>query len=169
MQIKNNVLSLHHFKQKKINFKTMYREVIDKQIASAMKNGEHIKLTVWRSIKTEFVKFKTTGKNVELTDEKEMQIIRKMAQQRKDSIEQYLKAGRETLAAAEEQELNILQGLLPNEPTEDEVNEVIKSFVESKNGSVTIKDLQSVMVAVKAKYPTVNGGVVANIFKKNIL
>lgn len=169
MLIKNNILSLQHFNQI-LKFKTtMYKEVIDKQIASAMKNGEHIKLTVWRSIKTEFVKFQTTGKNVELTDEKEMQIIRKMVQQRKDSIEQYVKAGRESLAAAEEQELNILQGLLPNEPTEEEVNEVIKTFVESKNGSVTIKDLQGVMIAVKSQYPTVNGGVVANIFRQNYI
>ena len=55
----------------------MYNEVIDKQIASAMKNGEHLKLSVWRSIKNEFLKFKTSGTKEELTDEKEISIIRK--------------------------------------------------------------------------------------------
>ena len=146
----------------------MYREVIDKEIATAMKNGEHIRLAVWRSIKTEFVKFQTSGVKNELTDEKEMQILRKMSQQRKDSIEQYNKAGRESLALAEEQELKIIQSLLPNEPTEDEVDLVISEYVTSK-GNVTIKDMQGVMSYVKEKYPTVNGGVVANIFRNKYI
>lgn len=146
----------------------MYKEVIDKEIATAMKNGEHIRLTVWRSIKTEFVKFQTSGAKNELTDEKEIQILRKMAQQRKDSIEQYNKAGRESLALAEEQELKIIQSLLPNEPTEDEVDSAIIEYITSK-GNVTIKDMQGVMSYVKGKYPTVNGGVVANIFRKKYI
>jgi uncharacterized protein YqeY len=55
----------------------MYREILDKQIASAMKEGNHTKLIVWRSIKSEFVKFQTSSANAELTDEKELQIIQK--------------------------------------------------------------------------------------------
>ena len=44
--------------------KTMYNEEIDRQIAQTMKNGERIKLSVWRAIKNEFVKFKTSGSNI---------------------------------------------------------------------------------------------------------
>ena len=147
----------------------MYNEVIDKQIASAMKNGEHLKLTVWRSIKNEFLKFKTSGTKEELTDEKEMSIIKKMAQQRKDSIEQYKNAGRESLAQAEQQELDILNSLLPKEPTEEEINTVIKEFVDSKQEPVSIKDLKNVMGTVKMKYPTVNGGIVTKLFRENYI
>lgn len=147
----------------------MYNEVIDKQIASAMKNGEHLKLTVWRSIKNEFLKFKTSGTKEELTDEKEISIIKKMAQQRKDSIEQYKNAGRESLAQAEQQELNVLNSLLPKEPTEEEIDAVIKEFVESKQEPVSIKDLKSVMATVKMKYPTVNGGMVTKLFRENYI
>lgn len=147
----------------------MYNEVIDKQIASAMKNGEHLKLTVWRSIKNEFLKFKTSGTKEELTDEKEISIIKKMAQQRKDSIEQYKNAGRESLAQAEQQELDILNSLLPKEPTEEEINAVIKEFVDSKQEPVSIKDLKSVMATVKMKYPTVNGGIVTKLFRENYI
>lgn len=147
----------------------MYNEVIDKQIASAMKNGEHLKLTVWRSIKNEFLKFKTSGTKEELTDEKEMSIIKKMAQQRKDSIEQYKNAGRESLAQAEQQELDILNSLLPKEPTEEEINAVIKEFVDSKQEPVSIKDLKNVMGIVKMKYPTVNGGMVTKLFRENYI
>lgn len=147
----------------------MYNEVIDKQIASAMKNGEHLKLSVWRSIKTEFIKFKTSGTKEELTDEKELAIIKKMAQQRKDSIEQYKNAGRESLAQAEQHELDILNSLLPKEPTEEEINEIIKEFVESRQNAVSIKDLKSVMATVKMKYPTVNGGIVTKLFRENYI
>ena len=147
----------------------MYRENIDKQIASAMKSGDNVRLAVWRSVKTEFVKFQTSGSNTELTDEKELQIITKMVQQRKDSIEQYTKAGRDDLAKAEQAELEILSSLLPNEPTEDDIHAVIQGLAAGREASFTMKDMRDVMTAVRAKYPTVNGGLVSNIFKTHYI
>lgn len=147
----------------------MYREIIDKQIASAMKNGEHVKLTVWRSIKSEFVKYITSGSGVELTDEKELQIISKMVQQRKESLEQYISANRTDLASVEEQEMTILQALLPIEPTEDDINDRIKEYLETISEKPTMKHMRDVMTFVKSKYPTVNGGVVSKLFKENYI
>jgi uncharacterized protein YqeY len=147
----------------------MYRENIDKQIASAMKNGEHIKLTVWRAIKNEFMKFQTSGANMELTDEKELQIINKMVQQRKDSIEQYLKANREELASVEEQEMEILSSLLPNEPTEDDIKTLIESYIKEKEITPKMQDLRNVMSFIKIKFPTVDGGKVSKIFRENYI
>lgn len=146
----------------------MYRENIDKQIASAMKSGDNVRLAVWRSVKTEFVKFQTSGSNIELTDEKELQIITKMVQQRKDSVEQYTKAERFDLAKAEQAELEILSSLLPNEPTEENIHAVIQSLADGRE-SFTMKDMRDVMSAVRAKYPTVNGGIVSNIFKTHYI
>lgn len=146
----------------------MYRETIDKQISSAMKSGNNVRLAVWRSVKTEFVRFQTSGSNAELTDEKELQIITKMVQQRKDSVEQYTKAGREDLAKAEQAELEILSSLLPNEPTEDDIHSVIQSLAAGRD-AFTMKDMRDVMTAVRAKYPTVNGGLVSNIFKTHYI
>ena len=108
----------------------MYREVIDKQIAKTMKDGNHLQLTVWRAIKTEFVKFQTSGANIELTDDKEMQIITKMVQQRKDSFEQYTKAGRTELATLEENEMKFLSSLLPNDPTDEDIANAIEEFAK---------------------------------------
>lgn len=147
----------------------MYRENIDKQIASAMKSGDNVRLAVWRSVKTEFVKFQTSGSQTELTDEKELQIITKMVQQRKDSVEQYTKAGRDDLAKAEQAELEILSSLLPNEPTEDDIHAVIQGLAAGREASFTMKDMRDVMTAVRAKYPTVNGGLVSNIFKTHYI
>lgn len=146
----------------------MYRENIDKQIASAMKNGDTVRLAVWRSIKTEFVRFQTSGSNAELTDEKELQIITKMVQQRKDSIEQYAQAGRNDLVQNEQAELDILASFLPKEPTENDIHAVIRDL-SITYASFTMKDMKDVMAAVKAKYPTVNGGLVSKIFRENYI
>lgn len=147
----------------------MYREEIDKQIALSMKNGEHVKLTVWRAIKNEFVKFQTSGAGVELTDEKELQIIKKMVQQRKDSIEIYVNAGRQNLAQAEEVEMKILQSLLPNEPDENDIENEIKDFLKTKQDKPTMKDMRDVMTHIKSKYPTVDGGLVSKIFREKYI
>lgn len=147
----------------------MYREVIDKQIAKAMKDGNHLQLTIWRAIKTEFVKFQTSGANIELTDDKEMQIITKMVQQRKDSFEQYTKAGRTELAALEENEMKFLSSLLPNDPTDEDIVNTIEEFAKTKETKLTIKDMRDVMTFVKTKYPTANGGLVSKIFRENYI
>ena len=147
----------------------MYREVIDKQIAKAMKDGNHLQLTIWRAIKTEFVKFQTSGANIELTDDKEMQIITKMVQQRKDSFEQYTKAGRTELAALEENEMKFLSSLLPNDPTDEDIVNTIEEFAKTKETKLTIKDMRDVMAFVKTKYPTANGGLVSKIFRENYI
>lgn len=147
----------------------MYREVIDKQIANAMKNADHLQLSIWRAIKTEFVKYQTSGANMELTDDKELQIITKMVQQRKDSFEQYKQAGRLELAIAEESEMKALLNLLPKEPTEDDITTCIDEFLLNYNGKPTMKDMRDVMAFVKSKFPTVNGGLVSKIFREKYI
>lgn len=147
----------------------MYREVIDKQIAKTMKDGNHLQLTVWRAIKTEFVKFQTSGANIELTDDKEIQIITKMVQQRKDSFEQYTKAGRTELATLEENEMKFLSSLLPNDPTDEDIANAIEEFAKTKETKLTIKDMRDVMAFVKVKFPTANGGLVSKIFRENYI
>ena len=147
----------------------MYREDIDKKIANAMKSGNETETLVWRAIKTEFIKFRTSGANVELTDDKELQIINKMLQQRKDSFEEYKKAGREDLATSEQKEMELLSLLLPKEPTEEDVDNTIKEFVSTKSETPTMKDMRDVMTFVKTKYPTVNGGLVSKLFKEKYI
>ena len=147
----------------------MYREEIDTQIATAMKSGNTLQLAVWRAIKTEFVKFKTSGFGIELTNEKELQIIQKMALQRKDSLELYRNAGRNELANAEEAEMNFLLTLLPNEPSELDITNCIKEYFNGKDMKPTMKDMRDVMAFVKTKFPTVNGGLVSKIFRENYI
>ena len=147
----------------------MYKENIDKEIASALKNGEHTKLNVWRAIKNEFIKFEKSGTSEILNDEKEIRIINKMVQQKKEAIDIFVKAERNDIVKTESEELDILLTLIPKEPTEDDINSVIKEFSDSKDGSLTMKDLKDVMNVVKTKFPTVNGGIVSKIFREKYI
>lgn len=148
----------------------MYNEITDKKIATAMKNGEQTMLTVWRAIKTEFTKFKTSAAGNVLTDEKELQIINKMVLQRKESIEQFRNAGREELAIAEENEMSILLELLPKEATEEDINNAIKEYVTTSIvGNPSMKDMRNIMSFVKSKYPTADGGTISKLFKEKYI
>ena len=146
----------------------MYSNEVDIRIANAMKSGNDIELRVWRAIKTAFLNYLKAKSGNSLTDEVELQIISKMATQRKDSINQYNAAGRNDLAIHEEEELNILQTLLPKDATEDDIKNEIDNIVKSLDHSPTMADMKTVMGSIKSKYPTVNGGVVSKIFKNYI-
>lgn len=146
----------------------MYSNEVDIRIANAMKSGNDIELRVWRAIKTAFLNYLKAKSGNSLTDEVELQIISKMATQRKDSINLYNAAGRNDLAIHEEEELNILQTLLPKEATEDDIKNEIENIVKTLDHSPTMADMKTVMSSIKLKYPTVNGGVVSKIFKNYI-
>lgn len=146
----------------------MYSNEIDIHIANAMKSGNEIELRVWRAIKTAFLNYVKAKSGNVLTDEIELQIISKMALQRKDSINQYINAGRNDLVIHEEEELNILQTLLPKEATEDDIKNEIENIIKSLDHSPTMADMKIVMSSIKSKYPTVNGGTVSKIFKNYI-
>jgi uncharacterized protein YqeY len=147
----------------------MYNEMISEQISSAMKSGDIVRLAVWRSIKSEFVKYQTANANNVLTVDKQMQIISKMVLQRKDSIEQYTNANREDLANAEKAELEILVALLPKEASDDDIRKLIKDIFSVRVEPPTMKDMKNVMTAVKAEYPTVDGAKVSKIFREEFI
>jgi uncharacterized protein YqeY len=147
----------------------MYKEIVNNEIAQAMKNGNALKLSVWRAVKNEFVKFETSGPNMVLNDEKELQIIQKMVQQRKDSYEQYVNANRNDLANIEKNECEFLLTLLPKEPTEEEINNLIIEFGNTKTEKITMKDMKDVMSFVKQKFPTADGKLIANLFKQQYI
>ena len=147
----------------------MYNEMIGEQISSAMKSKDNVRLSVWRAIKSEFVKFQTASANNVLTNDKELQIISKMVQQRKDSIEQYTNANREDLANVENAELEILLTLLPKEATDDDIRELIKDIFAFREEPPTMKDMKNVMAAVKTEFPTVDGAKVSKIFREEFI
>jgi uncharacterized protein len=125
------------------------RERIDAEIKAAMKSKDKVRLETVRSIKKfileKEVSVRPSGQDG-LTEEQEMEILIQIAKQRRDSIEQYSKAGREELAAQEAAELAIVEEYLPQQMSDEEVSAVIDEVIASV-GATSAKDMGKVMGA----------------------
>ena len=142
-------------------------ERIDKLIAEAMKNKEMNKVATLRLVKTKMLEF-VTAKNAKPLDEvAEMQILKKMATERKESIKIYEDAGRTELAEKERIELDIISEFLPKETTDEEINAKIDELINS--GKVLEQKTMGLFIKeIKAAYPGADGSKVAQLVKSRL-
>jgi len=122
---------------------------IQKDLVEAMKAKDEVRLGAVRMIKTALMKYKADSMK-EADEAEEMQILKSLSKQRNDSIEMFRKGGREELAVKEEAELAIIQGYLPQAPTEEEIEAAIAAAI-SETGINSIKQMGVVMKATQAK------------------
>jgi len=122
---------------------------IQKDLVDAMKAKDEVRLGAVRMIKTALMKYKADSMK-EADEAAEMQILKSLSKQRNDSIEMFRKGGREELALKEEAELAIIQGYLPQAPTEEEIEAAIAAAI-SETGINSIKQMGVVMKATQAK------------------
>lgn len=116
-------------------------------IKACMKSGDKPRLGVLRLISSA-VKQREVDERVETDDSAMIQILDKMAKQRRESIEQYESAGRQDLADTEKSELQIIQGYLPAQLSGDEIETLINEAVTS-TGATGIRDMGKVMGILK--------------------
>lgn len=109
---------------------------IQTQIVEAMRAKDAVRVNTLRGIKAACVNelvAKRRKPEETLSDEEIVTVIRRLVNQRKDSIEQFRKGGREELAEAEETELKILERYLPAQMSEDEIRKIAE-VVKAKLG-----------------------------------
>jgi hypothetical protein len=87
----------------------------------------------------------------ELTEEEIRSVIHRAVKQRKDSIEQYGRGGRQDLVEAESEELAILEGYLPAGLSEEELEAAIQSIIEEKK-LTSARDVGLVMKELMARH-----------------
>ena len=143
------------------------RNQILEDLKSAMKAQEKLKLSVIRMVKSS-IQMEELNKKRELTDEEVIDVISKQIKTRKDSINEFKKGGRNDLVESTSKEIEILSAYLPEQLTEEEINNIIdKVFEEVK--PETSKDMGKVMKAVT---PLVKGkadmGIVSSIIKNKL-
>ncbi len=140
---------------------------IQKDIMTAMKEKDTVRLNAVRSIKSAILLAKTSeGGSKELTDADIIKIIQKLAKQRKEAAEQYVAAGRKELADNEEAEAAVLEVYLPKQLSEAEVEARLKEIVE-RVGASKPSDMGKVMgVATKELAGLAEGKVISTIVKK---
>ncbi|NES73141.1 MAG: GatB/YqeY domain-containing protein [Okeania sp. SIO2D1] len=116
-------------------------------IKVAMKAKDKVRLETVRSIKKlileEEANARAAGKD-SLTETQEMDILTRLAKQRRDSIEQYTKAGRQELADGEAAELAILEEYLPKQLSDEDIAQVVDEII-AQVGANSPKDMGKVM------------------------
>lgn len=86
----------------------------------------------------------------QLTDEESIKVLNTLVKQRKDSIEQFEKAGRDEMAAKEKDELTVLQEYLPQAASKEEIEQAVNEAIQ-ETGATTMKEMGAVMKAAQAK------------------
>ena len=127
----------------------MLKQRIQDDMRSAMKGGDKRKLGVIRLVMAA-IKQREVDERIELDDDQVLAVLDKMVKQRRDSIEQYEKAGRDELAEQEKFEIEVLQEYLPEALSEDEITDLIKQ-VMAETGAESMKDMGKVMGMLKPK------------------
>lgn len=123
---------------------------IDKDLHVAMKAQETLKVSVLRMTKAAF-KNKQVELGKGLDDSEAVAVLRTLLKQRRESVEQFRKGGREDLAGKEETEIKILESYLPPAVSEEEIEAAIAAVL-AETGATGAKDLGKVMKAVMAKF-----------------
>ena len=104
----------------------------------------------------------------EATDEVVLTIINKMVKQRKDSIEQFTKGGRDDLASKEKDQLEVIKQYLPEQLSEDKIREIVQAAVNSTQAS-SMQDMGKVMGAIKSELQgKADMGLVSQIVKSSL-
>ena len=128
---------------------------LKEQVATAMKEAMKAKdkerLTAIRSIKSAILLKETeSGAAQDLNQEQEIDMLMKMAKQRKDSIQTYNEQGRDDLKVKEEAELKVIEEFLPAQLSDEELSSAIKTIV-SETGASGMKDMGKVMGVASQK------------------
>ena len=116
---------------------------LDEDLKTALKKSDKLKLSVLRMVKAA-VKNQQIDKGRELRDEEILAIFSTLSKQRRESIEQFSKGGRDDLVQQESQELLILQSYMPVQLSVEELNEMILQAIKEASAK-TEGDMGKVM------------------------
>ncbi len=130
------------------------RERINEDLKQAMKAGDKPRISTLRlinaAIKAADIEARPSGKD-KISDAEILSVLAKMVKQRRDSIEQYKAGNRQDLVDQEAAEIAIIEGYLPKQLGEAEMEKAIAAVI-AETGATGAKDMGKVMAALKEKY-----------------
>ncbi len=143
-------------------------EQIQKDMTAAMKARDERRLSTLRMVRAA-LKNKEIDKRAPLDDREALQVMSTLIKQRKDSIEQFTKGGRQELADKEAAEITLIETYMPKAAGEEEITATVRAVI-AEMGSPTMKDMGAVMKNVMAKFAgaRVDGKVVSETVKKEL-
>jgi len=143
-------------------------EKIVSDLTASMKAQDSAKTSTLRMVKAAMMN-RQIEKGGALDDEEVSKLLRSLVKQRRDSIEQYEKAGRQELADKEDAEISVIEAYLPQAATREEIEAVVAEAIASTQSS-SMKDMGKVMKAVQTALVGKNadGRVVSEIVKSKL-
>ena len=127
------------------------KDKITADITDAMRAKDANRLSVLRMAKAALMNEENKrGADYKLTDEETAKVLNTLVKQRKDSIDQYERAGRTELAEKEKTELTVLTDYLPQAASKAEIEQAVTEAIQ-ETGASSIKEMGAVMKAAQAK------------------
>ena len=124
---------------------------INEDLKTAMKAKDQAALRGIRAIKSAILLYNTSGTGAELNPESEIALLQKLVKQRQDSLDIYVKQGREDLAVVEREEIEVIMRYLPKQMTEEELKVAVKGIMD-RVGATSMKDMGKVMAEASKEF-----------------
>jgi uncharacterized protein YqeY len=143
-------------------------ERIQKDLTAAMMSKDELRLSVLRMVKSA-LKYKEIEKVRALDDAESLQVLQTLLKQRRESVEQFAKGGRQDLVDKETKEIAILEVYMPAAPSDAELNAAIEAAVV-ETGANSPKAMGAVIKAAKARLEgkTVDGKILSERVKERL-
>src|SRR5256885_14640930 len=144
------------------------KDKIISDMTAAMKAKDAGRTSTLRMVKAAIMHREKEGAG-ELNDDDVLKLLRSQVKQRRDSVEQYQKAGRQDLADKETAEIAVIDSYLPQAASEAEVEQAVTDAI-SETGATSMKEMGAVMKAAMAKLVGKNadGRLVSETVKKKL-
>jgi uncharacterized protein YqeY len=145
-------------------------EQIQQDIVTAMKARDEHRLSTLRMVKTA-LKNREIEKMAPLDDKEAQQVLTTLIKQRKDSVEQFTKGGRQEMADKEAAEITLIEAYMPKAASEDQVVAGVRAVI-AEMGAPTMKEMGTVMKNVMARFSgagiRVDGKLVSDAVKREL-
>ncbi|MDT4899060.1 MAG: uncharacterized protein QOH25_4137 [Acidobacteriota bacterium] len=141
------------------------KERIISDMTIAMKAKDAARLSTLRMVKASVMN-REIEKGSELTDEELTKAFQSLVKQRRDSIEQYEKAGRQELADKERAEIEVIEAYLPQAATREEIERAVIEAI-NETGASSMRDMGAVMKSAQARLAgqSADGRIISEIVK----
>jgi uncharacterized protein len=143
---------------------------IQKDIVTAMKAKDEARLSTLRMVKSA-LQLRQVEKMGPLDDKESQAVLATLIKQRKDSIEQFTKGGRQEMADKEAVEITVIESYLPKAASEADIAAGVKAVI-AEMGAPGMKDMGTIMKNAMARFNAagmrVDGKVVSDIVKKEL-
>jgi uncharacterized protein len=144
------------------------KERIVKDMTAAMKERDAARTSTLRMVKAAVMN-REIEKGGALSEEELTKALHSLVKQRRDSVEQYEKAGREELAAKERAEIAVIEEYLPRAATREEIEEAVAAAI-AETGASSMKEMGAVMKAAQGRLAgkSADGRTVSEIVKSKL-